>query len=174
MTKKKSAAVEAVAPVQISGYRRRHRLKEFSYTEYPGLEEGDEPLKIKVPVNLSFDELQAVMDASAVAQTYEAAFKVIAPYVMVWNHTAIVHETGTLEALPSPAEAGWEVMQALDHIEAHWVVDKVKFGYLTLIDDANEIAKKVTEIREASRKKDSAGSAPSDETPSDDDSASAA
>lgn len=174
MPKKKSAAVEAVAPDPFSGYRRPFRLKEFRFTEYPGLQEGETPLTIEVPVNLSFDELQYVTDRTAGAMSYEDAFKELYRYIVKWNVTAIIHETGERELLPPPAEAGWEIMKALDHVESHWVIDKVKFGYLSLIDDANEIARKVADIREASRKKDSAESVPSDETPSGDDSASAA
>ena len=129
MPKKKPAP-----PIDITRYQRPARFREFAYTEMPGLEEGQEPFTVTVRTNLSFAELDAIPYGKGTP--YVEVFKAIAPYVTAWNVQRVVQETGALEAVPPPAEAGWEILQVLDHIEANWLMDKVKFGYLAVAEDA--------------------------------------
>lgn len=132
------------APVAITGYVRPLIYREFTYDEYPNLPEGAEPLTVKVPVNLSFDQLDAIPYSTGTA--YADLWQVIAPYVVEWNVIRTALETGQPEPVPPPAEAGWEVFRVLDHIEANWVADKVKFGYLAQVEDAKAAADKMRQL----------------------------
>jgi hypothetical protein len=140
LPKKKAPA----PPIDIARYRRPARYRDFDYSEMPGLEEGQEPLRITVQSNLSFGQLDAIPYGKGTP--YVDVFHAIAPYITAWNVEREVLETGQMEAVPPPAEAGWEVLQVLDHTEAHWVMDKVKFGYLAVAEDAEAAADKMRQF----------------------------
>jgi hypothetical protein len=142
MPKKKSEPTPP--PIDIARYRRPARYRDFAYSEMPGLEEGQEPLRITVQSNLSFGQLDAIPYGKGTP--YVDVFQAIAPYITAWNVEREVMETGELEPVPPPSEAGWEVLQVLDHIEAHWVMDKVKFGYLAVVEDAEAAAGKMRQL----------------------------
>ena len=161
MPKKKQPAVEALAPVtQITGYQRPHRYREFAYTEHPDLVEGQEPLRITVRSNLSFEELDAIPYSGV---TYDEVRTAIAPYVVGWNLIRPCLETGQMERVPPPAEVGPEIMQLLDHIETNWVLDKVKLGYLQVAKDAEDAAKKMRQFLADAKERASRGSEPTPE-----------
>jgi hypothetical protein len=154
---KKKAAVEAVTPVvDVSRYQRPARYRWFEYSEMPGLEEGQEPLRVKLRSNLSFMELDQIPFSAGVS--YTELFQAIAPYVVEWNVQRTVIETGEMEAVPPPAEAGWEVLQVLDHIEANWVAEQVKYGYLATAEDAKNAAEALRKALTDAKKNGSRGS----------------
>jgi hypothetical protein len=140
----KKKAEPTPAPVDIARYRRPARYRDFAYVEMPGLEDGQEPLRITVQSNLSFRQLDAIPYGKGTP--YVDVFQAIAPYITAWNVEREVLETGEVEPVPPPSEAGWEVLQVLDHIEAHWVMDKVKFGYLAVAEDAEAAASKMQQF----------------------------
>lgn len=167
MPRKKAApvaAVEQVEPpkatvIQMSGYRRRPLYGETTYDIVEPME-GYEPLKATIRINLSYEELEAIPFNRKV--TNQEVWEAIAPHVTAWTVTRYNHETGDYEPVPPPAEAGWEVLKALDSLETVWLHRAVRFGYLT------------TPKGEEDRGKDSSGSESTPSTESDNDSASAA
>lgn len=161
MPKKKAEIVD------LARYRRPARYREFTYSEMPGLEEGAEPFTVTVQSNLSFAELDAIPYGAGTP--YIEVFKAISPYVTAWNVEREVLETGQREAVPPPAEAGWEILQVLDHIEANWLMDKVKFGYLAVAADAEAAQKALREALERAKKNASRPSEPTDGPSSGDD-----
>lgn len=161
MPKKKAGIVD------LARYRRPARYREFTYDEMPGLEDGAEPLRVTVQSNLSFAELDAIPYGAGTP--YVDVFKAIAPYVTAWNVQRVVHETGQLEDVPPPAEVGWEILQVLDHLEANWLMDKVKFGYLAVAADAEAAQKALREALERAKKNASRPSGPTDGPSSADD-----
>ena len=162
LPKKKQPAVIAAEPPPTQGYRRPYRYREFEYKEMPGLEPGMTALKVTVPINFSFGELDDLREHTKAGESYESVFQYIAQYIKEWNLTRVALETGQSEPVPPPAEAGWEVLQLLDHIEAHWVIDKLRFGHLALIEDASKVMDLMRKAQEAERKN---ASAPSESTP---------
>lgn len=168
--KKPQPAIEAVTP--ITGYRRPHTYREFRFDEYPDLPAGAEPLTVKVRANLSFDEIDAIPFGAGTP--YADVFQAIAPHVVTWNVIREVLETGQMEAVPPPAEAGWEVLQVLDHLEANWVLDKVKFGHLAVQADAAAATEKMRQLIADAKERASRRSEPTDARPNDSASESAA
>lgn len=169
---KKQPAVEAVAPVPITGYVRPHTYREFKYVEYPDLPEDAEPLTVKVRANLSFDEIDAIPFGAGTP--YADVFQAIAPHVVAWNVVRVALETGQPEAVPPPAEAGWEVFTVLDHLEANWVLDKVKFGHLAVQADVAAATEKMRQFLADAKERASRRSESTDARPNGSDSESAA
>ncbi len=123
MAPKKKTAPKSTAPVFI----RQPIYQEFRM-ELANAPEGSEPLTAKVQVNIPFLQLDAIPRGNEA--TFQDIFEGIARYVGEWNLTAEDLETGKVEPVPPPAEAGWEVLQCLDHMQAIWLIDKVRYGYL--------------------------------------------
>lgn len=147
---KQAVTVVEKPVIDVSRYARPLRYREFTYSDMPGLEEGQTPLTIKARSNLSFDEIDAIPFRTGVP--YSDLFQSIAPHIVGWNVRRTVLETGIDEDVPPPAEAGWEVLQVLDHIEANWVAEQVKFGYLATAEDAQNAAAALRKALDSAKK----------------------
>ncbi|MGB3305496.1 MAG: hypothetical protein WBA63_04865 [Thermomicrobiales bacterium] len=136
--KKAEAPVPNLTPVPtpISAYQRKPRYKEYMLDL---TDDGEqlEPLRVKVRSNLTFGELNDIPGGPDA--TFEEIFVAIAPHVIEWNASAMNAETGELEVVPAPAVAGPDALLVLDHLEALWLVQKVKYGYLGGDDRKKEL-----------------------------------
>ena len=120
-------------PVELTGYIRsrapRYAWREFTPRDLP---EGAEPLRVKVRVNLSIEEQNAIPVSDGT--TFREQWDVIAPYVAEWNVLRENHATGELEQVPAPAEAGPDAFLVLDQLESLWLVQQIKYGYAIRTD----------------------------------------
>lgn len=111
------------------GYRLRARLAEHACpAEVAPHGEGEEPLRVTVRTNLTFDELDALPNGEAV--TYGEIFEAIAPYVTGWNLVRRDAASGEEAAVAPPAEAGPGALRALPPEAVRWVLELVRTGYL--------------------------------------------
>lgn len=128
-TKKNAAPVED-APIR--GHRRTSRYREVTL-DLDDEEGEDEPLRVTIRMNLTFEQINAIPSGQRVL--FQDIFVAIAPYVTAWNVVRTNHETGRDELVPPPAEAGPDVLLALDPVEALWLAGMVRQGYLGTGDD---------------------------------------
>lgn len=111
------------------GYRLRARLAEHECpAELAPHGDGEEPLRVTVRTNLTFDELDALPSGEAV--TYGEIFEAIAPYVTGWNLMQREAASGEERMAVPPAEAGPEAFRALPPEAVTWVLERVQTGYL--------------------------------------------
>ena len=109
------------------GYRLRPRLEEYECpVEVAPREEGDEPLRVTVRSNLTFDELDALPSGEEVP--YQAIFEAVARYVAAWNLTDA--EGGKVAP---PAEAGPEALRRVPPEVVVWLLERVQTGYLVVV-----------------------------------------
>ena len=116
----------AAAPV--TGFQIRPRYREVT-CDWFDLEDGEEPLKATIRTNLTFDQVNAI-PALTQGVTFEDVWKAITPYISAWNLVGENAETGALEAIPPPAEAGGEVFRATDTAVSLWLHGEVKYAHL--------------------------------------------
>lgn len=133
------------------GYRRK---KIYEYREFTKGEEPD-ALRVTIPVNLTFGEL----DEIPVRSSYEELFDAIAPYVVAWNVVGINAETGAEEMVPPPAEAGRQVLPLLSRDEVEWIAARIKLGHLV---DRDAVKKLLTPLATTD---DSSSASDSDSSP---------
>lgn len=134
MPSKKTAKANGAAPAPITGYI-RSKAPRYGWVEYrpDDLPEHAEPLRVKIRINLSIEELNAIpMEEGTL---YEDQWAAIAPYVAEWNVLRENHQTGELEQVPPPAEAGPDAFKVLDYAEALWVAQRVRYYYAFRLAD---------------------------------------
>lgn len=129
MPRKKAAKVEPIETlpvVQIQGYRRAPRYEEIEYRP-DELPEDQEGLKVTIRSNLTFAEVDEIPYGLKVK--FADIWPVIAPYVIAWNVMGENVETGEWEPVPPPAEAGVSSFDALEDVEALWLILAIKFKH---------------------------------------------
>jgi hypothetical protein len=89
--------------------------------------EGHDLFTVTVRSNLTFDEIDAI--AYGNGAMHIDLWKSIAPYVLAWNATAINLETGQVEPIPPPVEAGPQVFSAIDPVVVEWLGFRLKRIY---------------------------------------------
>jgi hypothetical protein len=70
--------------------------------------------------NLTFDQINAI--PKGFNATHQQVWEEIAPYITGWNLTALNIESGEVEPVPPPAEAGPDVFRALDSELSAWLI----------------------------------------------------
>ena len=105
------------------------RVAEYRWCELP--REGRDPLRARVR-RLSIGEVGSIPYTKDTQ--FQEAFESIAPYVAEWNLIAEDIASGDEVPVPPPAEAGWEVLTLLSHVEAIWLINQVRLGHLLQTD----------------------------------------
>ncbi len=116
--KKASEVVEKPTPPVVTGHIIKPRYREFE-CDWVDLEEGEEPFKATIRTNLSFAEVNELPPVTSL--TYAETWELMAPHITSWNLVAYVHETGEVEPVPPPAEAGVDVFRATDPLYSQWL-----------------------------------------------------
>lgn len=89
----------------------------------PPLEDGGEPFKATIRVNLTIGEVMALTPAQPV--TWQEAYRVFAPHVVDWNVSGIDAYGETVDA-PAPAEGGPDMFDFLTADAFMWLVWEIK------------------------------------------------
>lgn len=124
---RKKADAPATEPTPMTGYRMKPRYRDVT-CEWYELEDGEDAFSATIRTNLTFGELRDI--PSGKDATFEEVWDVIAPYVTGWNLVAENIESGQVEAVPPPAEAGPAAFQALDASLNLWLIGQVRTAHL--------------------------------------------
>jgi hypothetical protein len=136
---KKSAA--PAEPSQVTGYRPRQRFRTVTLDEID-VEDGAEPFTAKIRAHLTFGEVEDIGYRPGVK--YDELEAVITPYVVSWNVFAVNDETGELEQVPPPADAGAGAFKAVGGFEVEWLAMELSKTHLGLSEDEAERKKSST------------------------------
>jgi hypothetical protein len=102
-------------------YRTKEIVKDHDAHDAPN---GSEPFRATIVTSLSFEEIDAiVLDGS---QTFSQLFRSIAPFVVAWNAFARNSETGEFEPLSPPAEAGPDILRAIEPSVSIWLALQIR------------------------------------------------
>ncbi len=115
--------LNGVAAGYYPGARARYHWVAFEETEGP---EGGEPFRAEIRSNLTWGEV----DELRASNLFVDIFPRLAPYVRAWNLLGLNVETGELEAVPAPADAGPEAFKAMDAELCTWLWLKVCTAHL--------------------------------------------
>jgi hypothetical protein len=159
----------ATEPTPIMGYVPRKR---FRWIEIPAglidVEDGAEPLKVKIRSHLTFGQIDEIPDPLVKGTLFNDIKEAIVDYVLDWNVMAPNAETGELEKVPPPAEAGVDAFLFLAGFEVEWIAASLRTSTLGSLDDLRKEerelrkeGKSLSPEKEARKK----GSAPSAATP---------
>lgn len=120
-------------PTPIMGYVPRQRSRWVTMPEgLIDVEEGAEPLKVKLRSHLTFGEIDEIPFGQGTSYAdIEAA---IVDYVLDWNVMAPNSETKELEKVPPPAEAGVVAFKFLSGFEVEWLAIELRKSTLGSLD----------------------------------------
>lgn len=150
--KKKAGAAPQPESTPIIGYRPRPRYRDVTLTTIPH-EDGGQPFSARIRAHLTFGQMEEIPYGPGVA--YRVIEDAIAPYVVGWNVMAENVESGQLEPVPPPAEAGVDAFKFIGGAEVEWLALELKTASLGSIDELNEREKNGTLTPEqAAAKKD--------------------
>ena len=125
------------AAPNVTGFRVKPRYRDVT-CDWFDVEEGEEPFTATIRTNLTWGDVEAmpVPKEATFAEIWDA----MAPHVVEWNLVAENIESGQVEPVPPPAEAGPEVFKALENPLSIWLYNEVRFAHLggpkALIKDA--------------------------------------
>jgi hypothetical protein len=92
----------------------------------PDAPEGVKPLRVKVPISLAVKDVNAI--GIEKGTTLLDLWPTLAPFVVEWNVEMLNTETGMVEPVPPPAEAGWEAFYVLSEADTLRLIQLLKFG----------------------------------------------
>jgi hypothetical protein len=130
--KKNAAPVE---PTPITGYRPRPRFRTVTMDAID-VEDGAEPFTAKIRAHLTFGEVEEIGYRPGVK--FVDLEPAIAPYVVGWNVLGRNKETGDMEPVPPPAEAGVDAFKMVGGFEVEWLAIELSKTHLGLSEDEAE------------------------------------
>ena len=142
-------------PTPIMGYRPKPRYRDV-VLESIDTEDGAQPFSARIRSHLTFGQIDAIPHPLLEGTRYAEIEQAIAPYVVGWNVLAENIETGEVEPVPPPAEAGPEAFKCVSGFEVQWLAIQLKQTSLGSVEELHALEQDdVLTPEQAAQKKDS-------------------